>query len=255
LVSLLRETMNAQRSQNQGAEIDRAFQIYDRLKPAEPRQVDPLDQMTKMFALFRQLQPAAPPPPAVDPMDHIKKMSEFFASMGWTAPGGGGGASGGAGGVDWAGLVGSLPDLFRNGAVLVSQFIALQQMNKAEAAAAAGPGVVDVTAAPAPAPLPVSTSDEEAMNMKQQLQLLNVGRNALASIKAGESGEEFAQKLCIGNQDLYEELLDIGKAGILEALKSYPGAVEALAPLQDKADAWLDSFLAYGSPGPPAAAA
>jgi hypothetical protein len=57
---------------------------------------------------------------------------------------------------------------------------------------------------------------------------------------------------------VYDDLLRMGKAGILSALSMVPGLNEKLAPRRAEYETWLDGFLAYGAAeesGEPQAAA
>lgn len=254
LVELLRESL-LKRDAHQGGELDRAFQIADRLKPAAPT-MDPVLGKLLAAAVDRMLIPAAPAA-APDPMEHIEKMGNFFSKMGWTAPGAGGGSAG----PSWTEALAALPGILQHGAALVSQLMAYRMMTTAapagapgQAAAAAPPFVPAFLPATVPAaPAATPGGDEEMLNPAKLAALMEVGRMAQKSIEEGEPGDDFAEKLCESPQfaPIYDDLVEMGKAGIIATLGSIPGLSARLDPRRVELEVWLDRFLAYNDTGEP----
>lgn len=71
----------------------------------------------------------------------------------------------------------------------------------------------------------------------------------MAAFEAGVPGDDFAESVCANpaTEPLYDDLLSVGKLGILSALSMAPGLSERLAPRRAEYEAWLDAFLEYGA--------
>lgn len=253
LVDLLREALLA-RSAKEGGELDRAFQIAKQLTPPPPV-MDPVLGKLLQAAVDRMLIPAAPAAAAaVDPMEHIEKMGNFFSKMGWTAPGAGGGSAG----LSWTDALAALPGILQHGAALVSQLMAYRMMTTAGAPIAGPPAAPPAPYVPAflpampPAAAGIPTGDDEMLNPAKLAALMEVGRMAMQSIESGEAGDDFAERLCASPQfeAIYDDLVAMGKAGIVSTLGSIPGLNAKLEPRRAELEVWLGRFLAYAEPGP-----
>ena len=79
--------------------------------------------------------------------------------------------------------------------------------------------------------------------------LQSVGEKAIKAFERGIEGDHFASALCIEEEGekLYDMLFKLGKDGIFQALSMVPGLTERLAPRRTEIEAWLESFISYGT--------
>jgi len=93
---------------------------------------------------------------------------------------------------------------------------------------------------------------QEAGDMSQVHALISqYGGMLLAAINRGQTGDDFAEKIDGLFPQAYDQMLAMGKSGIMDALRSHP-IWEHLAPLEAKLDTFIDQFLDYGAAEPPA---
>lgn len=248
---MLRELMAGRKSG--GDELERAFQIAERLRPAEDKTTQVL--MAKMAdALFaRRSENPAPAPVQPDSVSQLRTTMQFLRDeMGWSNSAGNDGGVGLAGLGPWGGV---LVDLLKNAASGFGQALAMRMTVPGGQVPESVP--VASLAAPAPVlPFPNPAAGGNQMVNPMQLQgLISLGQAAIAAFEAGTPGEDFAEQVCSdpATEPLYDDLVAMGKRGIFQALSMVPGLSEKLAPRRAEYEAWLDSFLVYNEDEPIAA--
>ena len=255
-----RDVLNLLLSRNKGGEDDltRAFAIAERLRPPEDKTTQVL--LAKMAdALFeRAKNPAAPvAPPAVDPVAQLRTTMQFLRDeMGW---GGGSTAGKSAAGV-WDAIA-ALPGILQHGSNLLGNLVRLRMVAPAgQTEFFPVPASLPVTAAPGPEvhdAVPVPETEDPMLNPLKLQAMIALGRQAVAAFEAGTAGDDFAETVCANpeSEAVYDDLLRMGKPGILAALSMVPGLSEKLEPRRAEYEAWLDAFLSYGSEDDDSAAA
>ncbi len=252
---MLRELLANRRAG--GDDLERAFAIADRLKPADTsgklldRAID---------ALMRRPEPAAAPAPAASSgVETLRATMQFLRDeMGWQpAAGGSGGGSLVPSGV-WGMLGNALSQLAMGfGQALAMRYMAPVPGVSASAnefstggSVVSGGSPTPIASSPLSAPNPMEESSS-VMNPAKIQQLIALGKAAIAAFQSGQSGDEFAEQFSQSspaNDALYTDLLEMGRDEILGYVGMMPGAAELVGPRRAEIEAWLDDFLAYGAP-------
>jgi hypothetical protein len=235
----------AERRPNGGDELEVAFKIADRLKPAEDKLSTGLLYKLIDVVLTRQ-NPAPVAPPPSDSVATLRTTMQFLREeMGWSPAAG-----------ETAGT-----SILGGGAMKLLE-LAVSQMAVGFGQALAtrfGPAVLapapvlesspaTVGNMPQPEPvMPEVVREDPMLNPVKLKALIAVGQSAVDAFDRGVSGDDFAEWLCSKPETatVYDDLVSMGKQGILGALSVVPGLAEKLAPKRAAYEEWLDDFLAY----------
>ncbi len=215
-------------NRGRGDELERAFQIAERLRPAaDPAQVQLLKLLTDIAT--DRARPAEQP----NPLSQLKETAAFLRELGF----GRGGQAAPPAGSSWQDLGIAL---LTYGPQILAQFAAMR-----------GPNVVGMPPGPAAAAVPgsVPANGGDVLNPMDLNAMMEVGRDALDAFERGIDGDDFAHALVCRNragEQLYVKLSSMGKDGVLSALSMVPGLAQQLAPRRAELETWLESFMKYG---------
>lgn len=239
---LLNRALDVLTSQHRGGDdMERAFQIADRLKPqADPVQLQVMKTLAELvMERARPAEQTARP----DPISQMKETAAFLKELGW-----GSHSSGSSG--SWIDAVAALPGILQYGAQLIREMATMRAISAGT--------VIQMPAAPGAPPLPSSPSaiptttqpGGEMINPLNVNMLIEVGQDAIDAFERGISGDDFANGLVCrrGGEQLYNTLYEMGKESIISYVSMVPGLAEKLQPKRAELEAWLDEFIAYGTP-------
>lgn len=240
-------------------DLERAFQIAERLKPpAGDNKLTEALVLKAVDALIgqRAASPAPAPPSPLGQLGELKQTIGFLREeFNWGGPSAAPAAPGSS--RSWIDAMIALPAIFESGAKFFGSMMLAHRMMPAPGAAVVPTMPIQVGP---PAPVQASTAGigesgsagngaDDMLNPVRLAAMMDVGQRAVAAIAASVSGDDFAEQLCSNEQTaaVYDDLVSLGRDGILTALAGIPGIAEKMAPKRAEYVAWIDAFLDYAT--------